>query len=105
MAAQGRKNVHGKAGVRFKAGYTASKNKSMLRNVVTDLVKYGQVQVTSGVVKELKSLGDKMITLAKDGSLAARRQAAAILRDEESLKKLFDELGKKYATRNGSSSC
>jgi large subunit ribosomal protein L17 len=42
-----------------------------------------------------------MITLAKDGSLAARRQAAAILRDEESLKKLFDELGKKYATRNG----
>ena len=101
MAAQGRKNVHGKAGVRFKAGYTASKNKSMLRNVVTDLVKYGQVQVTSGVVKELKSLGDKMITLAKDGSLAARRQAAATLRDEESLKKLFDELGKKYATRNG----
>ena len=101
MAAQGSKNVHGKAGVRFKAGYTASKNKSMLRNVVTDLVKYGQVQVTSGVVKELKSLGDKMITLAKDGSLAARRQAAAILRDEESLKKLFDELGKKYATRNG----
>lgn len=101
MAAQGRKNVHGKAGVRFKAGYTASKNKSMLRNVVTNLVKYGQVQVTSGVVKELKSLGDKMITLAKDGSLAARRQAAAILRDEESLKKLFDELGKKYATRNG----
>ena len=101
MAAQGRKNVHGKAGVRFKAGYTASKNKSMLRNVVTDLVKYGQVQVTSGVVKELKSLGDKMITPAKDGSLAARRQAVAILRDEESLKKLFDELGKKYATRNG----
>ncbi len=101
MAAQGRKNVHGKAGVRFKAGYTASKNKSMLRNVVTDLVKYGQVQVTSGVVKELKSLGDKMITLAKDGSLAARRQAAATLREEESLKKLFNELGKKYAARNG----
>ena len=101
MAAQGRKNVHGKAGVRFKAGYTASKKKSMLSNVVTHLVTYGQVQVTFGVVKELKSLGDKMITLAKDGSLAARRHAGAILRDEESLKKLFDELGKKYATRNG----
>ena len=101
MAAQGRKNVHGKAGVRFKAGYTASKNKSMLRNVVTDLVKYGQVQVTSGVVKELKSLADHMITLAKNGSLAARRQAAAVLRDEESLKKLFSELGPKFATRNG----
>ena len=101
MAAQGRKNVHGKAGVRFKAGYTASKNKSMLRNVVTDLVKYGQVQVTSGVVKELTSLADHMIALAKNGSLAARRQAAAVLRDEESLKKLFSELGPKFATRNG----
>ena len=101
MAAQGRKNVHGKAGVRFKAGYTASKNKSMLRNVVSELIVGGEVKVTSGVVKELKSLGDKMITLAKDGSLAARRQAAAILREEESLRNLFDELGKKYATRNG----
>jgi large subunit ribosomal protein L17 len=101
MAAQGRKNVHGKAGVRFKAGYTASKNKSMLRNVVTDLVMNGQVQVTSGVVKELKTLADKLITLGKDGSLAARRKAASILRSEESVKKLFDDLAKKFEKRNG----
>jgi large subunit ribosomal protein L17 len=101
MAAQGRKNVHGKAGVRFKAGYTASKNKSMLRNVVTDLVMNGQVQVTSGVVKELKTLADKLVTLGKDGSLAARRKAASILRSEESVKKLFDDLAKKFEKRNG----
>ncbi len=101
MAAQGRKNVHGKAGVRFKAGYTASKNKSMLRNVVTDLVMNGQVQVTSGVVKELKTLADKLITLGKDGSLSARRKAASILRSEESVKKLFDDLAKKFEKRNG----
>ena len=50
MAAQGRKNVHGKAGVRFKAGYTAAKNKMMLRNVVTSLVLNEEVKVTSGVV-------------------------------------------------------
>ena len=61
MAAQGRKNVHGKAGVRFKAGYTASKNKSMLRNVVSELIVGGEVKVTSGVVKELKSLADHQI--------------------------------------------
>ena len=60
MAAQGRKNVHGKAGVRFKAPYTASKNKSMLRNVVTDLIIYDEVKVTSGVTKELKTLADHM---------------------------------------------
>lgn len=101
MAAQGRKNVHGKAGVRFKAGYTASKNKSMLRNVVTDLVMNGQVQVTSGVVKELKTLADNLVTLGKDGSLSARRKAASILRSEESVKKLFDDLAKKFEKRNG----
>jgi len=101
MAAQGRKNVHGKAGVRFKAGYTASKNKSMLRNVVTDLVMNGQVQVTSGVVKELKTLADKLVTLGKDGSLSARRKAASILRSEESVKKLFDDLAKKFEKRSG----
>ena len=65
MAAQGRKNVHGKAGVRFKTGYTASKNKSMLRNVVSELIVGGEVKVTSGVVKELKPLADHLITLAK----------------------------------------
>ena len=101
MAAQGRKNVHGKAGVRFKAGYTASKNKSMLRNVVTDLVMNGQVQVTSGVVKELKTLADKLVTLGKDGSLSARRKAASILRSDESVKKLFNDLAKKFEKRNG----
>ena len=41
-----RKTFHGKVGVKFKAGYTASKRKSMLRNVVTDLIVHGRVQVT-----------------------------------------------------------
>ena len=44
MKTQGRKNVHGKGGVRFKAAYTASKDKSMLRNVVTQLIVSGHVQ-------------------------------------------------------------
>ena len=101
MAAQGRKNVHGKAGVRFKAGYTASKNKSMLRNVVSSLIINGEVKVTSGVVKELKTLADHMVTLAKRGDLHARRQAAAVLMDEEAVKKLFAELGPRFANRQG----
>lgn len=101
MAAQGRKNVHGKAGVRFKTGYTASKNKMMLRNVVTSLVNNEEVKVTSGVVKELKTLADHLVTLAKRNTLHTRRQAAAVLMDEASLKKLFNELGPRFATRNG----
>ncbi len=101
MAAQGRKNVHGKAGVRFKTGYTASKNKMMLRNVVTSLVNNEEVKVTSGVVKELKTLADHLVTLAKKNTLHTRRQAAAVLMDEASLKKLFSELGPRFATRNG----
>ncbi|MBQ7244353.1 MAG: 50S ribosomal protein L17 [Bacilli bacterium] len=101
MAAQGRKNVHGKAGVRFKTGYTASKNKAMLRNVVTDLIVHEEVKVTSGVTKELKKLADHMITLAKRNDLHARRLAAQTVRSEEALKKLFAELGPRMANRNG----
>ena len=108
MAAQGRKNVHGKTGVRFKAGYTASKNKAMLRNVVSSLIINGEVKVTSGVIKELKTLAEHLVTLAKRGDLHARRLAAQTVRngfvDEngvEALDKLFSEIGPKFASRNG----
>lgn len=108
MAATGRKNVHGKAGVRFKAGYTASKNKSMLRNVVSEFIVHGHVKVTSGVTSKLVTLAAKMVTFAKQGDLAGRREAAKIIRpgivDEngvEALDKLFKEIGPKFKDRNG----
>ena len=107
MAAQGRKNVHGKAGVRFKAGYTKSKHENKLRTLATDLLNYERVTVTSGMVKELKSLADHLITLAKRGDLHARRQAAAVLRNVTTsdgtlvLNKLFGALAERYKDRNG----
>ena len=101
MAAQGRKNVHGKAGVRFKAGYTKQKHENKLRTLVTDLVIHERITVTSGMVKELKSLADHMITLGKRGDLHARRQAAAVLKNGEALTKLFSELAPQYKDRNG----
>ncbi len=107
MAAQGRKNVHGKAGVRFKAGYTASKNKAMLRNVVTELIVHDEVKVTSGVAPELVTLAAKLVTWAKGGTLSDRRQAAAIVRNvevkegQDALQKLFSEIGPKFKERNG----
>lgn len=104
MAAQGRKNVHGKTGVRFKAGYTSSKKKNLLRNVATELVVFEKVTVTTSVAKVLIKTADHLITLAKRGDLHARRQASAILRPyvvnaesgDIALDKLFNELGKKF---------
>lgn len=101
MAAQGRKNVHGKTGVRFKAAYTKSKHENKLRNLATTLVMEERVSVTSGMVKELKSLADHLVSLAKRGDLHARRQAASVLRSGEAVSKLFSELGPRFASRNG----
>lgn len=108
MAAQGRKNVHGKTGVRFKARYTKSKHEAMLRNVVTELIIHEHVKVTKATAADLKRLADKMITLAKRGDLHARRQAASVVKnvfvpgtETLALQKLFNELGPRFATREG----
>lgn len=110
MAAQGRKNVHGKTGVRFKAAYTSSKYKAMLRNVVTELIVHERVVVTLGVAKDVKNLAERMVTKAKNGDLHNRRLAAAVIRSEvyadaekkvTALDKLFAEIGPRYKDRNG----
>ena len=109
MAMQGRKNVHGKGGVRFKAAYTKSKYESMLRTLVTDLIVHETVTVTLSTARDLSSLADKMVTYGKKGDLNSRRLAAAIIRDVwadeanrvTALKKLFDEIAPSYKDRNG----
>ena len=68
---------------------------------MTDLVIHERITVTSGMVKELKSLADHMITLGKRGDLHARRQAAAVLKNGEAVTKLFAELAPQYKDRNG----
>lgn len=103
----GRKNVHGKGGVRFKTGYTSSKKKGQVRNLVTELVLFEKVTVTPGMVKPVIKEFDHLVTLAKRGDLHARRQAAAILRNydvegkPEALNKLFGEIAQRTASRNG----
>ena len=109
MSTQGRKNVHGKGGVRTKAAYTTSKYKSMLRTLVTDLIVKGSVTVTLSTARDLSSLADKMVTYGKKGDLNSRRLAAAVIRDVwadeanrvTALKKLFDEIAPSYKDRNG----
>ena len=103
----GRKNVHGKGGVRFKTPYTSTKKKAQVRNLVTELVLFEKVTVTTSMVKDVIKQFDHLVTLAKRGDLHSRRQAAAILRNYNvegqpvALTKLFDDLAKRFSARNG----
>ena len=74
---------------------------SMLRGQVTFLLEKGRLETTVTRAKEVKSLAEKMITLGKKNTLAAKRQALAFITKEDVVKKLFDEVAPKYADRNG----
>ena len=84
-----------------KLGRPTDQRKTMLRNLVTSLLRSGRIETTVTRAKETKRMADKMITLAKRGDLHARRQVLAYLYDEDVVKKLFDEIGPKYEDRNG----
>ncbi len=110
MPAQGRKNVHGKTGVRFKAAYTKSKYENMLRNVVTDLIRFGSVKVTAATAEDVIKEADRLVTLTKkEDKMNAKREAARFVRNVKVSKEsektamdvLFDELGPRFASRNG----
>lgn len=84
-----------------KLGRTSDQRKAMLRAMVTYLLENGQIKTTISRAKEVAPLAEKMITLAKKNDLAAYRQALAFLTKEDVAKKLFDQIGPKYATRDG----
>ena len=90
-----------------KLGWKADHRKAMLRNLATDVIVYGKINTTYERAKETQSVVDGLITLAKKGDLAARRQAASYLRNvtdqsgQTAVQKLFNELGPKYADRQG----
>lgn len=90
-----------------KPGKTRSWRKMIARQQVSDVLSYGAIVTTKTKAKESQRHVDHLITLAKKNTLASRRAAAAILiqttkhTKDELLRKLFNELGTKYATRNG----
>jgi large subunit ribosomal protein L17 len=73
----------------------------MMRNLVTSLLLYEKIITTAAKAKELRSVAEKMVTLAKREDLSARRQAAEVVNDDKALKKLFDTLGARYRDRSG----
>lgn len=84
-----------------KLGRTSDQRRAMLRAMVTYLLENGQIKTTITRAKEVTPLAEKMITLAKQNDLAAYRQALGFITKEDVAKKLFQELGPKYAGRNG----
>ena len=84
-----------------KLGKTSAQRKALLRQQVTDLLDNGKIETTFFRAKEVQPVVEKMITLSKKGGLANYRRALAYITKEDVAKKLFDEVGAKYADRNG----
>ena len=84
-----------------KLGRTSDQRRAMLRAMVTYLLENGQIKTTITRAKEVAPVAEKMITLAKKNDLASYRQALGFITKEDVAKKLFQELGPKYAERNG----
>ena len=84
-----------------KLGRPTDQRMAMLRAMTTYLLENGQIKTTVTRAKEVAPLAEKMITLAKKNDLAAYRQALSFITKEDVAKKLFDQIGPKYATRDG----
>ena len=84
-----------------KLGRPTDQRMAMLRAMTTYLLENGQIKTTISRAKEVAPLAEKMITLAKKNDLAAYRQALAFITKEDVAKKLFDQIGPKYADRQG----
>ena len=84
-----------------KLGRTSDQRRAMLRAMTTDLLENGQIKTTYARAKEVAPIAEKMITLAKKNNLAAYRQVLSYVTKEDVAKKLFDQIGPKYADRNG----
>src|SRR5262245_55797899 len=90
---------HRKLGRRF--GRASGHRQAMFSNMAASLIRHEQIVTTLAKAKDLKRVMDKYITLAKRGDLNSRRIAAARLRDEAMVKKLFATLGPRYKERAG----
>ena len=84
-----------------KLGRPTDQRMAMLRAMTTYLLENGQIKTTLSRAKEVAPMAEKMITLSKKDNLASYRQALSFITKEDVAKKLFDEIGPKYADRNG----
>lgn len=84
-----------------KLGRPTASRTAMLRAMVTFLLENGRIETTVTRAKEVRSLTEKMITIAKEPTLANKRLVMSFVTKESVVKKLFDEIAPTYAERNG----
>lgn len=84
-----------------KLGRTSDHRTAMLRAMVTFLLENGRIETTVTRAKEVRSMAEKYITLAKENTLSNKRQAMAFITKEDAVSKLFNEIAPKYAEVNG----
>ncbi|EFN54072.1 hypothetical protein CHLNCDRAFT_56243 [Chlorella variabilis] len=82
-------------------GRPADQRKALIRGLVTEVLRHGKIETTKTRAKAIRKFVDKMIGLAKDGSLHARRQALGFIYDPELVKSLFEQVPTRYGERNG----
>jgi large subunit ribosomal protein L17 len=90
---------HLKAG--RKLGRSSSHRKAMLRNMVTSLIEHGKITTTDAKAKEVRRYAERMITLGKQQTIAARRRARRFVRTDAALARLFGEIAPRFASRPG----
>lgn len=74
---------------------------ALFRNLVTSLLEHERIETTEAKAKELRGITDRLITLGKEGTLHARRGALRVLRTKQTVQKLFDDVAKRFPSRNG----
>lgn len=84
-----------------KLNRSASHRHALWRNMATSLLRHDRITTTDAKAKELRRWADWLITLGKDGSLHARRQALAFVQDKAVAARLFNELGPRFRDRPG----
>lgn len=87
--------------VKKKLGRATDHRMAMLRGLVTFFLEKGRIETTLQRAREVSSLAEKFITLAKTDSLHNKRMALGFITKEDVVRKLFTELGPKYSDRNG----
>ena len=90
---------HRKAGRQLRR--TSEQKLALMRNLATSLIEQGAIETTEAKAKELRPFVEKLVTKARSGTLNARRLAGRHIQKREAADKLFQQIGPRFATRNG----
>lgn len=82
-------------------GKPADQRRALLRSLTTELIRHGRIKTTLTRAKAVRSEAERMITLAKEGSLAARRRAMSYIYDKDLVHALFEQAPSRYSERQG----